>query len=142
MAICPLWVLAGADCLRVLGIALVVATRGYDWALAGSSFLDLYARVVLVTTAVLLGAIVLPILVKWSLVGRWQVQEIRIWSLAYFRFWFIKTLVQTNPLVLFVGTPLYVLYLRALGAKIGRNVLVMSHMCRPALISSQSATTQ
>ena len=31
-----------------------------------------------------------------------------------------------NPLVLFVGSPLYVLYLRALGAKIGRGVAIFS----------------
>ena len=38
----------------------------------------------------------------------------------YLRFWLVKTLIRTNPLVLFAGSPLYLLYLRALGAKIGR----------------------
>ena len=32
----------------------------------------------------------------------------------------------SNPLVLFVGSPLYPLYLRALGAKIGRGVVIFS----------------
>ena len=31
-----------------------------------------------------------------------------IWSLAYVRFWIVKTLVRLNPMVLFVGSPLYV----------------------------------
>ncbi len=31
-----------------------------------------------------------------------------------------------NPLVLFVGSPLYLLYLRALGAKVGRGVVIFS----------------
>ena len=35
------------------------------------------------------------------------------------RFWFVRALVRTNPMVLFIGSPLYVLYLRALGARIG-----------------------
>ena len=55
------------------------------------------------------------------LIGRWKPQQIRIWSLAYVRFWIVKTLVRSNPLVLFAGSPLYVLYLRALGAKVGRG---------------------
>ena len=60
------------------------------------------------------------------LIGRWKPQQIRIWSLAYVRFWIVKTLIRSNPLVLFVGSPLYVLYLRALGAKIGRGVVIFS----------------
>jgi non-ribosomal peptide synthetase-like protein len=37
-------------------------------------------------------------------------------------------LTRVNPLVLFVGSPLYVLYLRALGAKIGGGVVILSRM--------------
>ena len=40
---------------------------------------------------------------KWVLVGRWKPQQIRVWSLAYVRFWLVKTLVAANPLVLFAG---------------------------------------
>src|SRR5208282_1294888 len=68
----------------------------------------------------------LPILAKWTLVGRWKPREIKIWSLRYARFWLVKTLVQTNPLALFTGSPVYPLYLRALGAKIGRRVVIFS----------------
>ena len=48
------------------------------------------------------------------------------WSLEYFRFWLVKTLVRLNPLVLFAGSPIFIFYLRALGAKIGRDVLILS----------------
>ena len=30
---------------------------------------------------------VTPILAKWILVGRWKPGHIRLWSLAYLRFW-------------------------------------------------------
>src|SRR2546428_3909174 len=61
------------------------------------------------------------------LIGRWKPQQIRIWSLAYVRFWIVKTLIRSNPCaLLFVGTPLYTLYLRALGAKIGPGVAIFS----------------
>ena len=68
-----------------------------------------------------------PIAVKWLLIGRWKPQRIRVWSLAYLRFWLVKDLVVANPLVrLSIGTPLYNLYLRALGAKVGRGALILT----------------
>ena len=52
---------------------------------------------------------------------------IRVWSLEYVRFWVVRTLVRRNLLVfLFAGSPLYTLYLRALGAKVGRGVTILS----------------
>ncbi len=50
----------------------------------------------------------------------------RVWSLPYLRFWLVKTLIQANPLALFTGSPVYSLYLRALGARIGRRVVIFS----------------
>ena len=55
-----------------------------------------------------------------------EARQIRIWSLAYLRFWAVKTLTRANPLALFAGSPLYVLYLRLLGAKIGKGVVIFS----------------
>ena len=108
-------------------LAALVITRGYEWISAGSGLIDSYLRSVLFGGAVFLGACTLPILAKWMLIGRWKPQQIRIWSLAYVRFWTVKTLVRANPLVrLMVGSPLYVLYLRALGAKVGRGVTIFS----------------
>ncbi|MDT7752808.1 MAG: hypothetical protein QOD96_6470 [Pseudonocardiales bacterium] len=107
-------------------LVALVADLGAGWISAGSGLLDVYLRSVLVGGAGLLGMCILPILVKWVLIGRWRPQEIRVWSLAYVRFWIVKTLVRLNPLVLSVGSPLYALYLRALGAKLGRRVAVFS----------------
>src|SRR5204863_1743626 len=45
----------------------------------------------------------------------------------YVRFWIVRTLVRSSPAVrVFIGTPLYALYLRALGAKIGPGVVIFS----------------
>ncbi len=72
-------------------------------------------------------AVLLPIAGKWLLVGRWRERDIPVWSLDYFRFWLVKTMIRGNPLVLFlVGTPLYPLYLRALGARVGRDVVILT----------------
>lgn len=109
-------------------VALVafVAGRGYDWISDASGWTSIYVRSAVFGGAAFLGWCIVPIVAKWVLVGRWKQGEFRIWSFAYFRLWFIKFLVQLNPMVLFAGTPIYVLYLRALGAKIGRGVLILS----------------
>jgi non-ribosomal peptide synthetase-like protein len=106
-------------------LVALVADLGFGW-ISGAGLFDVYLRSVLVGGAGLLGMCIVPILVKWVLIGRWKPQEIRIWSLAYVRFWIVRTLVRLNPLVLSVGSPLYVFYLRALGAKVGRGVAVFS----------------
>ena len=117
----------------VLLTALVVSWS-YAWVTAGSGLVELYGRSVVAGGAAFLGACLLPILAKWTLIGRWTSRRIPVWSLAYLRFWLVKTLVRSNPLLLVAGgrshtsgsSSLYLLYLRALGAKIGRNVAIFS----------------
>ncbi|MFJ7128775.1 Pls/PosA family non-ribosomal peptide synthetase [Streptomyces sp. NPDC098101] len=106
-------------------LALVTA-RGYDWISAGTGLWDDYLRSVVFGAAALLVLCTLPVVAKWVLVGRWKPCRIPVWSLAYVRFWLVKTLIRTNPMALSVGSPLYVLYLRALGAHIGRGVTVLA----------------
>ncbi|MFF4491208.1 Pls/PosA family non-ribosomal peptide synthetase [Streptomyces sp. NPDC001544] len=124
------YVLCGAlQLLFLLGypaLTVIVAVKGYEWVSAGPAPLDIYLRAVAYGAAMFLGLCALPILLKWLLIGRWKQQQIRVWSMAYFRFWLVKTLVQRNPMALFVGSPLYMLYLRALGAKVGRGAVIFS----------------
>ncbi len=126
----PRYVLCGTlQLLFFLGysyLAALIMVRGYEWISAGSGLIDVYLRSVLFGAMGFLSLCTLPVLAKWVLIGRWKPQQIRIWSLAYVRFWVVKTLVRSNPLVLFVGSPLYVFYLRALGAKVGRGVAIFS----------------
>ena len=86
----------------------------------------LYLRVGVVGGGAVVGAALLPILAKWLLVGRWSAVDFPVWGPAYLRFWTVKTLLRTSPLMLAVGTPLYSLYLRALGADIGPGALILS----------------
>ncbi|WP_232807199.1 Pls/PosA family non-ribosomal peptide synthetase [Geodermatophilus chilensis] len=104
----------------------VIFIQGYDWIFAASGAVDSYLRAVVFGGVSFVALSLLPIAAKWLLVGRWKPQEIRIWSLAYVRFWVVKTMIRTNPLALFVGTPLYALYLRALGARIGKGVAIFT----------------
>ncbi|MEK6439480.1 AMP-binding protein [Pseudonocardia sp. T1-2H] len=116
--------------LIFLGYSYLAATifeQSFLWISLGQGLLDYYVRAVGVGAVTFAIACTLPILLKWVLIGRWKPQrQIRIWSLGYVRFWAVKTLVASNPLVLFAGSPLYSLYLRALGAKIGRGTVILS----------------
>ncbi|WP_137134247.1 Pls/PosA family non-ribosomal peptide synthetase [Rhizobium sp. FKY42] len=85
---------------------------------------QLYARCALLSLAIFFGMSGFAILMKWLLIGRWKPESIPIWSLRYYRFWVVKTLIQTAPVVLFRGSPLYSLYLRLLGARLGDNTTI------------------
>jgi non-ribosomal peptide synthetase-like protein len=125
------YVLCGTlQLLSFLGYAWVAAllgARAYEWISASSGWVDVYLRSVVFGGTVFILLCALPIAAKWVLIGRWKPQQIRIWSLGYVRFWVVKTLVRSNPLALMtIGSPLYVLYLRALGAKVGRGAVIFS----------------
>ncbi len=127
------FVLCGmAQFLIFLGTTLVgavIAIQGYEWITARTGWFDLYLRALVFGCALFLGSTLLSIVAKWVLIGRWKEQEIRVWSPAYLRFWVVKTLLRANPLGrLLVGTPLYPLYLRALGARVGRRVTIFTNL--------------
>src|SRR6266403_6027270 len=117
-----------ALCLLAYSYAAVVGiTEGYNWVSAGSSAVGIFLRLIVGSSLAFLVVCAVPIAAKWVLIGRWKAQQIRLWSLAYVRFWIVKTLVRSSPAArLFIGTPLYLLYLRALGAKIGPGVVIFS----------------
>ncbi|MEI5006272.1 phosphopantetheine-binding protein [Streptomyces sp. PmtA] len=103
-----------------------VTTRGYEWVSKGSGVLHIYLRSLVFGSAAMIALCLFPIAAKWILVGRWKPQEFPVWGLAYLRFWTVKVLVNANPMRFYVGNPLYVLYLRALGARIGKGVTILS----------------
>ncbi len=109
-----------------LSVAGLVLAGGIKWISVGAGLTDVYLRSLAFATAGFISLCVAPIVAKWLLIGRWKPREIPLWSLAYVRFWTAKTLIRSSPLVLFAGSPLYVLYLRALGARIGRGVVIFS----------------
>ncbi|MFC5800122.1 Pls/PosA family non-ribosomal peptide synthetase [Streptomyces formicae] len=124
------YVLCGAaQLLTFLGfscLAAVVAFRGYTWIAAGSGTADVYLRAVAFGAVLLFGLCALPIAAKWILIGRFTPRRIPVWSFAYLRFWWVRTLIRTSPARLFAGSPLYVLYLRVLGAHIGKGVSIFT----------------
>src|SRR5207237_9204995 len=108
-----------------------LAVVGIAWSsrsvASGSSAAEACGRLVLASSAAFLLASAVPIAAKWVLIGRWKTQQIRLWSLAYVRFWIVKTLIRSSPAArMFIGTPVYLLYLRALGARVGPGAVILS----------------
>ncbi|WP_351225848.1 Pls/PosA family non-ribosomal peptide synthetase [Streptomyces sp. NPDC002133] len=124
------YVLCGvAQLLVFLGYSTAagfIAARGFEWVADGADLVDFYIRSALFGGASLLTMCTFPIVAKWILIGRWRPGEFPVWGLTYLRLWTVKVLIHANPMVFFVGNPLYVLYLRALGARIGKDVTILS----------------
>jgi non-ribosomal peptide synthetase-like protein len=112
--------------VSMIFLGALVATAGLRWVWPAAQPVEMYLRAVAVTGVAFVALCALPVLAKWALIGRWRPREIPIWSLSYLRFWTVKTVIRTSPMVLFAGSPLYLVYLRALGATIGRDVVVFS----------------
>ena len=87
-------------------VAVVGIAWSSRWVSSGSSAVEACGRLVLASSAGFLLVCAVPIAAKWVLIGRWKTQQIRLWSLAYVRFWIVKTLIRSSPAArMFVGTP-------------------------------------
>ncbi|MEU6817963.1 Pls/PosA family non-ribosomal peptide synthetase [Streptomyces sp. NPDC046860] len=119
-----------AQLLIFLGYSLAagfVGASGYEWVATGSGVVDVYLRSLVFGGIGFVALCVFPVVAKWILVGRWKSAEFPVWGVRYLRFWVVKALLHANPMILFIGNPLYVFYLRALGARIGKGVTILSH---------------
>jgi non-ribosomal peptide synthetase-like protein len=109
----------------LFGVWLLVAA--FEWTYAAIDDVgSLYLRIVTLGVGYFVVLNAIPIALKWLLIGRWKAEVIPIWSLRYFRFWLVKGMVRSAPLALLTGSPMYNVYLRLLGAKVGRNTVVES----------------
>lgn len=66
--------------------------------------------------------LLLGIATKWLVMGRYREGDYPLWGTYYFRWWFARRMMSLVPDSILLGTPIVRLYLRALGAKIGRHV--------------------
>ncbi len=69
---------------------------------------------------------VLAIAGKWLIAGRLKAGRYPLWGFTYFRWWLADRLIEGAPLYMLGGSPLYIWWLRALGAKVGKEVNIGS----------------
>ncbi len=107
----------------LIGVKALQLSFGFTYAAVHSPS-ALLARAEIVVSAWFLGLNLLAIAAKWALIGRAKPTTIKLWSPAYFRFWVARRLVSIAPAFLFAGEPLFNLFLRGLGAKIGARAVI------------------
>ncbi len=118
-----------AQAVSLIGIAIAAGAAtalGHSWTAAAEGAVATYQRSVAFGLLFLLGWAALPIAAKWTLVGTWKAQRFPLWSWRHFRFWLVTTLIKFSPMAIFVGSPIFLWWLRALGARIGRGVVYLS----------------
>lgn len=65
---------------------------------------------------------IIGILMKWLVIGRYRVGAYPLWAVYYLRWWFIhKLLLITDVGIFKLNSYLFTIYLRLMGAKVGRN---------------------
>ncbi|MGV7206954.1 Pls/PosA family non-ribosomal peptide synthetase [Oxalobacteraceae bacterium A2-2] len=67
---------------------------------------------------------------KWLIAGRLQAGDYPLWGLTYYRWWLADRLVEAAPAYLLSGSSLNNWWLRALGAKVGHDVVIGSMTLR------------
>jgi amino acid adenylation domain-containing protein len=70
---------------------------------------------------------VLAVIAKWVLIGRFKPGKYPIWGSFYFRWWIVTRLIDLLPTTFMRGTVLITWFYRALGAKIGKHVHVSTY---------------
>jgi non-ribosomal peptide synthetase-like protein len=101
---------------------------------------DSVPRAIAVSIAVFLLATLMEFVVavagKWLVAGRLKPGSYPLWGLTYYRWWLADRLVESAPSYLLSGSSLYNWWLRALGAKVGHDVIIGSMTLRaPELLT-------
>ncbi len=112
------WMLAMAFVITVPLLA------GIKWIAQAADLFDTYLRSFFVGGVVFAGSATALIAIKWCAVGRFKKAKIPMWGLDHLRFWIAQTAIRANPLNLLIGTPAYNIFLRALGAEVGKGSLI------------------
>jgi len=68
--------------------------------------------------------LLVSILVKWLVIGKFKSGDYVLWGGYYFRWWLVTRIHRLSGAAFLAGTPLMSLYLRMMGAKIGRRTIV------------------
>jgi non-ribosomal peptide synthetase-like protein len=71
--------------------------------------------------ALLLTGLVLPLAVKWTLIGRFRPGRYPLWGWYHCRWWLVRKALALAPLGYLAGSPLLGLYARLLGARVGKG---------------------
>lgn len=109
----------------VVGLAagIAVGLRLLVWLAASTGPVQFYLRSLVSSLSFFVLFTVVSIVGKWLVVGRFVPESIPIWSMRYYRFWLARSLIRSSPMRVFRHLPIFNLYLRAIGVKVGKRVI-------------------
>ena len=87
---------------------------------------EYFIALTLLTGPVLL---VISILAKWMIIGRYKPGKYPLWGGYFFRWWLVSRFQAFSGVGALAGTPLMPIYFRLMGAKVGKNCTLDSAMC-------------
>jgi len=61
---------------------------------------------------------------KWAVIGKIKAGKYKLWGSYYFRFWIVDKVINICPIIYFTGTNIMNIFLRLVGAKIGKNTFI------------------
>jgi non-ribosomal peptide synthetase-like protein len=73
--------------------------------------------------------LLLSIMIKWIVIGRYKPGRYPVWGFYYFRWWFVNLFQTLSWSFMFQGSPLMSLYYRAMGARVGKNCVIGTPLC-------------
>ncbi len=117
--------------LAVLGapVSLLLAAHRHSRA-PGLTELDLFLPLLVVLVSFLI-----PLALKWTLIGRFRPGEYPLWGWYFCRWWLVRKALEFSPMPFLAGSPLMPIYARLLGAKVGRGCqIATSQLHLPDLI--------
>lgn len=133
------WTRAACHTLQALSLALfygigagifsVYVILGFSWFEGKLAPEEALSVAIAVGLALYPALLLFVILSKWILIGRFKAGRYPLWGFFYFRWWFVTRAQAFSGIGTFAGTPLLNLYLRLMGARIGKNVLLDSAFC-------------
>ncbi len=82
-----------------------------------AALLGLFVAINIGTKALIIG-------LKWLIIGRTKPGRYPLWGVYYYRLWFVERLLQVTTVKFLQGSPLMRIYLRLLGARIGKDAII------------------
>jgi non-ribosomal peptide synthetase-like protein len=119
---------------QAVGLYLLTALAGLEWLVPYLIYEAAMSRGIGFWSAVMLSVaarpglyplqLLLAIVIKWTVIGRYKPGRYPLWSIYYLRWWFVNRVLSQVSTHYLLGTPLLNIYYRLMGADIGENVFL------------------
>jgi amino acid adenylation domain-containing protein len=90
-----------------------------DYGIVDSIYISLFAYFLILPCLT-----VFSIAFKWIVLGRIRPGKYKLWGSYYFRFWIVGKVTAICPVIYFTGTSIMNLFMRLMGAKVGKNCYI------------------